>query len=103
MGLLWGGRGGCSSFEVFQTALQFLACWRGLWLDGSRSKPRDSLTVVALGDAILDATPLGQIGDFGPVFIGVGVRTEGTAIAVTASRASTAVVGCTMHGMEYQS
>lgn len=44
------------------------------------------LTVIPLGDAVLDATPLCQVGDLGPVFIGVGIRTESTARAMAVPR-----------------
>jgi len=37
------------------------------------------LTVVALGDAILNSSTFGQIRDLGPVFVWVGMRTKGTA------------------------
>ncbi len=40
-------------------------------------------TVVALGNAVLDASSLGQIRDLGPVLVWVGAGTEGTARAMT--------------------
>lgn len=51
------------------------------------------LTIVSLSDAILDATTLCQIGDFGPIFIWVGVGTKSAAIVVTGgARARTGIV-----------
>lgn len=45
------------------------------------------LTIVALGDTVLNAPTLSEIGDLSPVLVRVGVRTECTAIAVTTTSA----------------
>ena len=37
------------------------------------------LTIVSLGNPILDATSLCKVRDLGPVLVGIGTRTEGTA------------------------
>lgn len=64
----------------------FLPASRPWWL--ARSFPArvdhstNKLTVVALSNAILNATTFCQIRDLGPVFIGVGIGTESTAGAV---------------------
>lgn len=39
----------------------------------------EALTVVALSNPILDSPSLSEIRDFGPVLVGVGAGTEGTA------------------------
>jgi hypothetical protein len=57
------------------------------------------LTIVALGNPVLDATTLCQIGDLGPVLVGVCVGTESAAVAMTGrTGARTGIVGRTMHG-----
>lgn len=58
------------------------------------------LTIVALGDPVLNAPTLCQIGDLCPVFIWVGVGTECAAVAVTPSRARTAIIRRAMHDSE---
>lgn len=45
------------------------------------------LTIVALGDTVLNAATLCEIRDLGPVFVWVGVGTECAAVAVTTTRA----------------
>lgn len=47
----------------------------------------DGRTVVALGDAVLDAATLGEVGNLGPVFVGVCGGREGTAGAVVGRQA----------------
>ena len=46
------------------------------------SEPEIMLTVVTLGDSVLNATTLSQIGYLGPIFVRVGVGTESTACPV---------------------
>lgn len=79
-----------SLYFVVLCVFCFHRSWRGIYL-----------TVVALSDAILNAPPLCQVGDLGPVFICVGVGAKGAAVAVTASRAGAAIV-CAMHGENSQ-
>jgi hypothetical protein len=58
------------------------------WLDSTFEDPAAKvLTIIPLSDTVLNATTLCQIRNLGPVFIGVGVRTECAAIGVTATRA----------------
>lgn len=45
------------------------------------------LTIVALGDTVLNAATLCEIRDLGPVLVWVGVGTECAAVAVTTTRA----------------
>ena len=40
-------------------------------------------TIISLGDAILDPPSLGEVRDLGPVFVGIGIGTEGAAGPVT--------------------
>lgn len=57
------------------------------------------LTIVALCDAILDATALCKIRDLCPVLVRVCVGTESAAVAVVGrTGARTGVVGSAMHG-----
>lgn len=55
------------------------------------------LTIVTLSDAVLNPPPLCQIRNLSPVFIWVGVRTESTAVAMTSTSASPAIISW-MHG-----
>ena len=45
------------------------------------------LTIVALGDTVLDAPTLCEVRDLGPVLVWVGVWAECAAVAVTTTRA----------------
>lgn len=58
-----------AAFEVFKAALEIFTCGVSgrviFW--GNRER-----TVVALGNAVLDPTTLGEVGDLGPVLVGVG-------------------------------
>lgn len=45
------------------------------------------LTIVALGNPVLNSPTLCKIRDLGPVLVGVGVGTECAAVAVTTTRA----------------
>lgn len=42
----------------------------------------DGLTVIALGNSVLDASSLCQVGNFGPVLVCIGIGAESTAGAV---------------------
>jgi hypothetical protein len=66
------------------------------------------LTVVTLSDTVLDASPLGQVSDFGPVFMGMGAGRKGRAGGLVAGcqRGRTAVGKVmgetgTVHGAEH--
>lgn len=84
---LWGGggAGARAAFEVIEAALEFFA-W-GLLEGWELGGKKEGCTVVALGDAVLDAATLGEVGDLGPVFVGVGGGGEGTAGAVVGGQA----------------
>ena len=105
MGLLRGRRGRCCpSLQVLEASLKLLAC------GFSVSKYRtfldiDRLTVIALGNSVLDASPLRQIRNFGPVLIRVGIGAECATRAVAGGepRPSRRLVRigisiCAMHG-----
>lgn len=71
MGLRGGVGGARAAFEVFKAALEFFTCGvsgRVIFFGGGKRER----TVVALGNAVLDPTTLGEVGDLGPVLVGVG-------------------------------
>lgn len=107
-----------AALEVFQAALELLACEGMLvvlrfasvahsearhkvkvcWVAAER---RDMLrlarTVVALSNAVLDPAALGQVGDLGPVLVGQGRGAKGAAGAVGRVLSGSGLLGHSVH------